>query len=260
MNPLQNQVSNCRIFEEMQMKKIRKDIRVTQASNVADMILRLYKEMVAQEPLGTLAKDQNLAVMMGKLEGLSGDITTAIKREKISSNLRDVDLVRDNLIRRLLAVLNGYAAMPFAEKQDAAGKLLAVTSKYKGITTENYSNESALLDSMLEDLAAEELVPAIDLLDGVSILISDLKEAQANFKKESVSAAQINANKSDSAVKVKTPLLEVINDEIVPYLTGLSKMEAYKAFIAQCEAEITKANLSVTRKKSSDSEETPPEL
>ena len=237
------------------MKKIRKDVRVTQASAVSDMIIRLYKDAIAQDPLCVLAKDQNLAVMISKLEVSSGELTTAIKREKSSHNLREVDLVRDNLIRRILVVLNGYAAVPFPEKQAAAEKLLAVTSKYKGITTENYNNESALLDSMLEDLASEDLVPAIDLLDGISILISDLREAQANFKRESVSSAQNHANKSNSAVKIKLPLLEIINEEIVPYLTGLSKMDAYKAFIAQCEAEITKANLKITRKKSEETEE-----
>lgn len=237
------------------MKKIRKDVRVTQASTVSDMLVRLYKDAVSQDPTGPIAKDPNLAVMMIKLERLSGDLTTAIKREKISLSLKEFDQARDRLISRIFAVLNGYAAMPFPEKQAAAEKLLAVTSKYKGITAENYSNESALLKSMLEDLAAEELEPAIDLLDGVSILLESLHEAEDNFKKESISATQVNTSKSDSAIKIKSPLLSVINDEIVPYLTGLKKIEFYKAFIAQCEAEIAKANLSVTRKKSGDSDE-----
>ncbi len=238
------------------MKKIRREIRVTQASTVADMILRLYKDAVAQTPDSAVARDQNLAAMMASLEGLSGEMTTAIKREKTSLSLEEADMARDKLIGRLFAVLAGYAAMPFEDKQLAAEKLLAVTAKYKGIANESYANESALLASMLEDLSAAELASSIDQLDGVGILISDLRDAQENFKKESLNVTQLSASKGDSAVKIKKPLLSVINDEIVPYLTGLAKVEAYKVLIAHCEAEIGKANQSVTRKKATEAEET----
>ena len=237
------------------MKKLRKDIRVTQASTVSDMLVTLYKEAVAQDPEGILAKDLNLAAMMEKLKALSAEITTAIRRDKVSRSLEEADAARDKLLSRIFTVLAGYAAMPFEEKQAAAERLLAVTSKYKGIAGENYGNESALIESMLEDLGAEALAADIAALDGVGQLIAELRKAQDHFKKESVNANLLTTNKADSAFKIKKPLLAAVNEEIVPYLTGLAKTEAYKAFAAQCEIEINKANAIVTRKKPGEGDE-----
>ena len=146
------------------------------------MASRATSEAAAAKTDGAIAKDANLAAILAEVEKLSADITTAIKADKISTSLEDTDTKRDELIRSLFTLLLGYAAIPLADKKAAAEKLLAVTEKYKGITSEAYARESSLIESMLEDFAADTLADPIKALDGVGDLISALRTAQDDFK------------------------------------------------------------------------------
>ena len=116
------------------MKKIRFQIRVTALDTVSDVLIRLYKADSA------LAKDDYLKGVMAEIESLSERITIAIKADKTASNLDEADTARDEIIRSLGTLLNGYAAIPVADKKAASESLLAVYNKYKGIITERYAD------------------------------------------------------------------------------------------------------------------------
>ena len=118
------------------MKKIRTTVRVTELDTISDIIIRLYKA------------DSSIA---------GDDYLKSTMAEKIASTLDEADVKRDEIIRSLGTLLNGYAVIPIAEKKAAAEKLLAVFDKYKGITAESYANESSFIESMLKDYAASEL-------------------------------------------------------------------------------------------------------
>ena len=49
---------------------------------------------MAKNPDGMIAKDRNLADMESEVESLSADITTAIKRDTISTSLEEADSKR----------------------------------------------------------------------------------------------------------------------------------------------------------------------
>lgn len=49
-----------------------------------------------------------------------------------------------------------------------------------------------------------------------------------------------------SAISVKKTLLAALNYKLVPYLTAVSTLESYKTFVSKCEAEIAKANATVS--------------
>lgn len=49
-----------------------------------------------------------------------------------------------------------------------------------------------------------------------------------------------------SATSVKKTLLAALNYKLVPYLTAVSTLESYKTFVSKCEAEIAKANATVS--------------
>ena len=226
------------------MKKIRTTVRITELDTISDIIIRLYKDDSG------IAGDDYLKSTMAEIESLSERITIAIKADKIASTLDEADVKRDEIIRSLGTLLNGYAVIPIAEKKAAAEKLLAVFDKYKGITAESYANESSFIESMLKDYAASELADSIKALDGVGSYISDLRTAQDEFNKANDEFTASNVNKNESASALKKPLLSAINDKLVAYLTAMNLVNAavYGDFVSKAEAEIEKMNNSVAKR------------
>ena len=230
------------------MKRVKVDIRITDADTVSDALVRLYKDAAAKD--GAIARDAALAAIMGEVEKLSADITTAIKKDKVSTSLEAADAKRDEIFRSLGTLLAGYGAIPLADKKTAAEKLLAVYNKYgKSIATETSARESSLIESMLEDFAAENLADAIKALDGVGDLIGGLRAAQDEFNAANDRATAALTAKGESAYSVKKPLLAAINERLVPYITAMGAVNAeYADFGARADVEIAKANASVARK------------
>ncbi|MDE7141081.1 MAG: hypothetical protein K2O09_10080 [Treponemataceae bacterium] len=230
------------------MKRVKVDVRITDADTVSDALVRIYKETAAKD--GAVAKDAALATIMGEVETLSAKITTAIKADKVSRSLEDADSKRDEAIRSLGTLLAGYGAIPIAAKKAAAEKLLATYDKYgKSIVSETYARESSLIESMLEDFTAESLADAIKSLDGVADLIASLRAAQDEFNAANDTATAALTEKGESAYAIKKPLLAAINEKLVPYLTAMAAVSAeYADFAAKADVEVSKANASVTKK------------
>lgn len=237
------------MFLEENMKKILVRIRITDADTLSDALVRLYKDTAAQDE--TIAKDANLATLLGEIEVLSAKLTTAIKADKISVSLEEVDAKRDELIRQIGTLLAGYAVIPVAGKQEAAKALSAVYDKYgKAIVNEPYARESSLIESMLEDFAAPALEESVKALDGVGDLIAALRVAQDDFNKTNDSATAALTAKGESAFALKKPLIASINEKLVPYITAMSTFNsAYADFASKADIEIGKANASAAKKK-----------
>ena len=124
------------------MKRVKVDVRITVADTVSDVLVRIYKDAVATNPDGAIAKDAALSAIVAEVEKLSAQITTAINKDKVATSLEDADAKRDELIRQLGTLLAGYGAIPLAEKKAAAEKLSAVYDKYgKAIVNEPYARE-----------------------------------------------------------------------------------------------------------------------
>lgn len=233
------------------MKKINSSLRVTELDTLSDVLVRLYKDSSSGE--SAISKDANLSGIMEEVEKLSAEITTAIKKDKVSASLDEADIARDEIIRDLGDVLTGYAAIPVVVKKAAAQKLLSTFGKYgKQITAKNYAEESSLIESLLEDFGAENLASDIAALDGVGDLIDLLRSAQDSFNKANDEYTAANVGKGESATSVKKTLLAALNYKLVPYLTAVGALDSYKAFVSKCEAEITKANANVSGRKKTD--------
>ena len=227
------------------MKKINSSLRVTELDTLSDVLVRLYKDSSSGE--SAISKDANLSGIMSEVEKLSAEITTAIKKDKVSASLDEADIARDEIIRNLGDALTGYAAIPVAAKKAAAQKLLSTFGKYgKQITSKNYAEESSLIESLLEDFAADSLKTDVAALAGVGALLDSLRSAQDSFNKANDEYTAANVGKGESATSVKKTLLTALNYKLVPYLTAVGALDSYKAFVSKCEAEITKANVTVS--------------
>lgn len=236
------------------MKKINSNMRVAELDTLSDVLVRLYKDSSTAE--NAVLKDVNLSGIMEEVEKLSAEITTAIKKDRVSASLDEADIARDEIIRNLGDALTGYAAIPVAAKKSAAQNLLAVFSKYgKQITQKNFAEESSLIESLLEDFGAESLKSDVAALDGVGELVSELRTAQDSFNKANDDFTNASVNRGESATSVKKSLFSALNDKFVPYLSAVAPLADYKDFASKCEEEITKANATVSgRKKTSKAE------
>lgn len=237
------------------MKKINTNVRVTEADNLSNVIVRLFKvELDANSDVGN---DPYLTDTFAEVETVSAALTTALKADKASSNLDVADTKRDEIIRQLNAALTGYANLPIPACQTAAETLLPILSKYKGITTESYARESSLIKSLLEDLNADHAKSAISALQGIGDLVSALSDAQDEFDRANDAYNAASATKTDSATNLKKPLLALINDRIVPYLTAmqLAKPAIYGDFISKVENEINRTNQTVSKRRNRDTAE-----
>lgn len=235
------------------MKKIRVTARITEVSNLATVIVRLFKaEIDANSDIGN---DAFLIDAFAQLEKLSTNLISAIKTDKILSNLDVADSERDELFRQLNAAVTGYANLPFPDYQQAAATLLSILDKYKRLPSENYASESALIKSLLEDLSAPNAKSAISLLYGIDELIRLLTYAQEKFDQTNDAYNAAAANKTDSATNLKKTACSLINDRLIPYLSAMRIAKpAFSDFCAKLENEVNRANLTVTKRQNQRSD------
>ena len=225
------------------MNNLSTKARVTEIDALSDTLLRLYKAE------SSIANDAFLKKYFVELQKLSDAITEAIKRDHAQSNMDEKDAVRDEAVRNLGDLLDGYAVFPVPEKKTAALALKAIFDKYgRKITGESYANESSFIESLLKDLDASDAKANIAKLDGMEATVKAVRTAQDDFtaaydawaKAQSADAAAVNAT------GVKKPLVSLINDKIVPYLTAMAGEDEYKNFAGLVEQEIDKVNGAVS--------------
>lgn len=225
------------------MNKVISKVRVTEVDGLSDALVRLYK---ADEGVSS---DVFLKSVMDEIEKLSVSITTAIKKDKVLSNLEEADGVRDEAVKNLSTLLDGYEVFPVAAKKEAAQKLKTVFDKYgKSITTANYVSESSLIESLLEDFSKEE--ETVSLLDGIKEILEQIRSAQDSFVKASDEYNAASTVKTESASSLKKPLLSAINDKLIPYITAMKMANSavYADFATKAEGEIKRVNEIVLRR------------
>ena len=225
------------------MNKVISKVRVTEVDGLSDALVRLYK---ADEGVSS---DVFLKSVMAEVEKLSVAITTAIKKDKVLSSLEEADGVRDEAVKNLSTLLDGYEVFPVEAKKEAAKKLKAVFDKYgKSITTANYVSESSLIESLLEDFSNEE--ETVGALDGIKEILEQIRSAQDSFAKASDEYNAASAVKTESASSLKKPLLSAINDKLIPYITAMQMANSalYGDFATKAEGEIKRVNEIVLRR------------
>ena len=230
-----------------------KSVRITELDALSDAMEREYKAACAGGSTA-VAKDAVLKGLFKQLIDLSARNTTAIKQDAVVSTLDEADSARDSVTRDLFTLTNGYTASPFAEVKAAANDVCATLDKYgRGMTGKGYAEQTALTESLLEDLGkATEKIAA---LSGVAELVASLREAQDGFASAHDAYIKAKAGKGESASSLKKPIVSLINDSIVPYLNIVAAMEDYAAFITAIAGNIKRTNDTVARRAASGKKE-----
>ncbi len=236
------------------MKKVITAVRVTELGDVANRLAILYKKTAS------LQDDAFLQKIFDTIEKQGNAITEAVKRDGVYSQLDEVDADRDKAIKALAKLLDGYRYIPIESLKQHGEKLYTIFSKYGiKITEENYSSQSNLIDSLLQDYAAESVLTSIAALSGVQEAIENIRTSQNNFATIRAEYEALLATKKNlaSASSLRKPLLDVINKQLIPYLVAMNiaNKAKYGKFIANASEivesinEVVKARLKKTTEK-----------
>ncbi len=230
----------------MAMTKLYARIRTTEADSASDALLRLYKA-------AGLENDAFLSDAFKELESLSARLTTAIKKDVANSHLDECDGARDEAVRDLGTLIQGYAVIPIPEKKEAAKRLDAAFSKYgKRIVNESYASESSRIESFLEDLGAFK--SEMKILEGVETLVEQLRHAQDEFNAANDTYTIAKSEKGENATEIKKALVAFVNERLVPYLGAVRFAEPYIKFASQVETEIKRVNDAIARRSKKGAE------
>ena len=235
--------------------KVNGKVRTTELDALSDAMEREYAAACAGGAT-TVGKDAVLKAQFGQLADLSSRNTTAIKQDAVVSTLDEADSARDSATRDLFTLAGGYTASPFAEVKSAAVGVCAVLEKYgRGMTGKSYADQTALTESLLEDLGAEKVAAQVKVLSGVAELVAQLREAQDAFAAAHDGYVRAKAGKGESASSLKKPIVSLINDNIVPYLNIVAAMDGYAAFVAAVAGNIKSTNDTVARRTAAGKKE-----
>ena len=228
--------------------KVNGKVRTTELDALSDAMEREYR-LACADGATAVDKDAVLKAQFGQLADLSARNTTAIRQDAVVSTLDEADGKRDAATRDLFTLAGGYTASPFAEVKSAATGVCAVLDKYgRGMTGKNYADQTALTESLLEDLGAEKVAAQIKALSGVAELVAQLREAQDGFASAHDGYIKAKAGKGESASSLKKPIVSLINDNIVPYLNIVAAMDGYADFVAAVAGNIKSTNDTVARR------------
>ncbi|GJH40422.1 hypothetical protein RCZ04_09720 [Capnocytophaga sp. HP1101] len=226
------------------MKTLRTNARITEVADTGARLSILFSRETA------LAKDVILKPLFAEIETLTQQLSEAIKSDRTLSELDAIDTQRDELIRRVSKILQGYAASPIEALQSSGSKLNAVFEKYGvSIARENYAVESAHIESFLKDFADPALATDISALTGVAEIITMLTNTQKDFNDHRVTYEQALAQRSSKLKtgELKKLLLLRINHSLLPYLTTLKSLNnaPYLHFIEGVNQTIISTNSAI---------------
>lgn len=236
------------------MNKLKTAIRNAEVDGLSDSIIRNFK---ADEKAQS---DSFLKSVLEELETLSAQITTAILQDKTLSTLDAADGTRDEAVKTLGTVLAAYTVFPIAIKKELSAPLKAIYDKYAkaGITTANYTSESSMIESMLQDFADETLAANIEGLEGVAEAIDSIRTAQDEFTKANDEYVKASSNKAASASSFNKPIVSLVNDKLVPYLNAMVIAGNANCldFAKSVEAEINRVNEAISKRGKKPAEKT----
>lgn len=226
------------------MNKIMQKVQNAELDGFAVSVLKAF------ESDKNAKKDAFVAKKMAELQTAHDALNTAILKDKEKSTLSELDSVRDEKFLVAKKMCEVYALFPIAKKKELNEPIKAIFDKYAkaNLMSVNYKSESSLIESMKKDL--EPFSENIALLDGMKEALDALFEAEENFSRANQDYVNALSAKSESASSLKKPLLSIINDNLVVYLSAMivSENENCFDFAKFFEAEIERTNAVIEKR------------
>ena len=228
------------------IEKLMSNCRNTEVNDVATRVSGAFA--------GSGVTDPYLTTTFAGLDAANLALSQVIKRSKAESELEVKDKVRDDKVRAVNYLINGFLYHPTKKIKEAAQTLMEVFGKYGlALIGQSYSTESSLINSLLLDFAKPDYADAIAILSGCADLIAQLQTAQTDFETVRIAYESEKAKEGmvENATLVKKEVLTIINDKIVVYLRAMEQVNpaAYGVFAATAAQIITDTNEQVKKRK-----------
>lgn len=228
------------------IKKISTSSRNGDISTLLSLILKAFAK-------NDWSKDVYLTPIIEKISANNTALIEALKRLKVYSQMAEKDLVRDMAIRALFKLVEGYVHIPIAEMKEAALLVNNILEQYGlSIQNEDYAEESADIESLLNDLSKADIVIAIAKLQGVAETITALDTAQKDFENLALQQAEGESTKKDlaSASSLKKESIVELNTNLVGYMNTMAKVNpaTYEA-TAKTIAELVDNNNELVKRR-----------
>jgi hypothetical protein len=238
------------------IQKLIPSSRVTEVNDAATRSSGAFGESGVTDPY--------LTTTFAALDAANLTLSLAIKRSKAESDLEEKDEVRDDKVRALYYLINGFLYHPTREIKDAAQLLMDLFDNYGlVIVGESYATESSLVGSLLLDLAKPKYAAAIAALSGCADLIAQLQTAEDDFEQARIAYETEKAKEGmvENATLVKKEVLTLLNDKIVIYLRAMEQANPaiYGVFVATVAQIIADNNEQVKKRQQKPDDEKPEE-
>jgi hypothetical protein len=220
--------------------------RVTEVNDAATRSSGAFKEAGIT--------DAYLTTNFAGLDAANLKLSLAIKRSKAESELEEKDEVRDDKVRAVNYLINGFLYHPTKKITEAAQTLMEVFSKYGlAMIGESYTTESSLINSLLLDFAKPGYADAIATLSGCADLIAQLQTAQTDFETVRIAYETEKAKEGmvENASMVKSEVLAILNDKIVIYMRAMEQVDpvTFGVFASTVAQIIADTNEQVKKRK-----------
>lgn len=144
-------------------------------------VMKNIKGFLEKEDLHNMGLSQVKSDFDLKYTALEEAIKPLLKNEN-TEKIQELDAKRDALWVGFLAYIRGWLAFPEEDKAQAANKLLLIAENYgKNIQQKPFQEETAIINSVLQDLAKPENSPLITLI-GAEIWVQGLSQANQAFE------------------------------------------------------------------------------
>ncbi|WP_068471780.1 DUF6261 family protein [Saccharicrinis aurantiacus] len=201
------------------INKLSTQSRVTEVDATSKLILEAFSRV-------DLSADTYISNLINQLTSKVAELSTAIKRDSVESELDTLDAVRDELIQSVNYLLMGFERNPNPTFRTSATALKKVYDKYGvKIISESYAVQSSLTESLMADMLKPELKGHVDVLAGVSDAFEALATAQNKFNAAELHYKEQSSQeaKLKSASLIKKEVCSIVNNDIVLYLGAMQK-------------------------------------
>ena len=178
-------------------------------------------------------------ILITKGEQMEVSIAADRSKEK-TDELAELDNKRDSYLSAIKLLTRGYIAWDHDNQKEPATRIYALVKKHGlRMAQANYEEESALVESLVNDLELPENKKAVATLK-ITGLVSDLSSTQTAFSALYRESAEIEANKEQhvAATELKREVHATLK-ETVDYLNAMNTARtAYYGSLASGVAEL----------------------
>ena len=217
------------------MKNLNQNCSIGTVNTVAESL----SDLIAKSG----SKDATFLLFGKKLGELSTTQNTAIKKDRIYSELDPLDSERDSLWRAAFDMAAMYKKNPVKTIQEGAAVVCPIFEKYgRGIAKKAYDEESAYITSAQTDLSAESAAAAVKKLPGLSEVLENLWAKNSAFKAKTAAFLSSKAVNTTSASALKKEIVSLVN-ALIAYVDSVGFVrDDLKGFEKELSERIARAN------------------